>query len=112
TYPEGFHNDIVGWEAWFGSFSVVLFKESNNIILEFLRETLLSAGLEVITYELSNAYVEEIIKWSQVVGIASVAVAMKRGLNPKETKHIREYKEFIKQNISVTLLNYQKDEQV
>ncbi|MEM3141861.1 MAG: bifunctional phosphoglucose/phosphomannose isomerase [Zestosphaera sp.] len=112
TYPEGFHNDIVGWEAWFGSFSVVLFKESNSIILEFLRETLLSAGLEVITYELSNAYVEEIIKWSQVVGIASVAVAMKRGLNPKETKHIREYKEFIKQNISVTLLNYQKDEQV
>lgn len=102
TYPEGFHNDIVGWEAWFGPFSVVLFKESGNTILEFLRETLVSAGIEVTTYELTNTYVEDVIKWSQVIGIASVVVAMKRGLNPRETKHIRKYKEFIKQNITFT----------
>ncbi|MFN3268136.1 MAG: bifunctional phosphoglucose/phosphomannose isomerase [Zestosphaera sp.] len=108
-YPEGFHNDIVGWEAWFGPFSIIIFREENNVVLEFLRETLLSAGLEVITYELSNSYVHEVIKWSQVVGIASVVLAMKRGLDPRETKHIRKYKEFIKQNISLTPLNTSRD---
>jgi len=96
VYPEGFHNDIVGWEAWFGFFSVVVFKEDGNVILEFLKETLLNAGLEVVSYELSNAYVEEIIKWSQVVGVASVIIAAKRGLDPRETKHIAKYKEFIR----------------
>lgn len=96
VYPEGFHNDIVGWEAWFGPFGVVIFREEGNLVLEFLKETLLNAGLEVVTYELSNAYVGEIIRWSQVVGIASVIIAAKRGLDPKETKHITKYKEFIK----------------
>ncbi len=96
VYPEGFHNDVVGWEAWFGPFSVVIFKEVGNTTLEFLKETLLGAGLEVTTYELSNAYVEEVIRWSQVVGIASVITAEKRGLDPKETKHIAKYKEFVK----------------
>lgn len=109
TYPEGFHNDIVGWEAWFGPFSIVLFKEHDNKILEFLKETLLSAGLEVITYELSRAYIEEMIKWSHVVGITSVVVAMRRGLNPRETKHIRKYKDFIKQNMSLTLQSPSKN---
>jgi len=96
VYPEGFHNDVVGWEAWFGPFSVVIFKEVGNTTLEFLKETLLGTGLEVATYELSNAYVEEVIRWSQVVGIASVITAEKRGLDPKETKHIAKYKEFVK----------------
>ncbi|MEO3993137.1 MAG: bifunctional phosphoglucose/phosphomannose isomerase [Desulfurococcaceae archaeon TW002] len=109
TYPEGFHNDIVGWEAWFGLFSIVIFREKNDAVLGFLRETLLSAGLEVTTYELSNAYVQEVVKWSQIVGIASVVLATKRGLDPRETKHIRKYKEFIKQNISLTLLSLSRD---
>ncbi len=108
-YPEGFHNDIVGWEAWFGPFSIVIFRDENDVILEFLRETLLGAGLEVITYELSNSYVHELIKWSQVVGIASVVLAMKRGLDPRETKHIRKYKEFIKQNTSLTMLSMPRE---
>lgn len=103
TYPEGFHNDIVGWEAWFGPFSTVLFKEQDNNILKFLEEVLIGAGLEVTTYELSRSYVEEVIKWSQVTGIASVVIAMRRGLNPRETKHIRKYKDFIKQNMSLVL---------
>lgn len=102
VYPEGFHNDIVGWEAWFGPFSVIIFKERGNTILEFLKETLLDAGLETITYELSNAYVEEIIKWSQVIGIASVITALKRGVDPRETKHIVKYKKFIKELVSQT----------
>ncbi|MEM0038520.1 MAG: SIS domain-containing protein [Zestosphaera sp.] len=96
VYPEGFHNDVVGWEGWFGPVSAVIFREVGDYTLGFLEELLKSAGVSLTVYEISGDYVSNIIKWSQILGIASVETALRRGLNPRETKHIARYKEFLR----------------
>ncbi len=96
VYPEGFHNDVVGWEGWRDPVSAVIFKERGDRTLEFLKELLAEAGVDTHTYELDGGYLQNVIRWSQVVGIASVNLALRLGIDPKETRFIAKYKEFLR----------------
>ncbi|MEM2021021.1 MAG: bifunctional phosphoglucose/phosphomannose isomerase [Zestosphaera sp.] len=96
VYPEGFHNDVVGWEGWRDPISAVIFKEREDRMLEFLKELLTEVGVNTHTYELDEEYLQNVVRWSQVVGIASINLALQRGVDPKETRFIARYKEFLR----------------
>ncbi len=101
VYPESAHNDIVGWERWFGPVASVVFREEKDEILAYIAKYMQEQGViaEEILLEKAtspDAYLKNVLLWSQIVGVASVKTAINRGINPAETRSILDYKEFIK----------------
>jgi len=95
--PEWGHNDIVGWEGWREPIAAVVFREGDNELMRFVAEHLRDSGVPVKEFEVEGSnYVGDILKWSQVVGVASVKLAIELGINPRETKSISKYKAFLK----------------
>jgi len=95
--PEWGHNDIVGWEGWREPIAALVFREVDNEIMKFIAEHLKDSGFPIKEFEIEDSdYVKNILKWSQVVGIASVKLALELGIDPRETKSISKYKAFLK----------------
>ena len=95
--PEWGHNDIVGWEGWKEPIAAVVFREAGNELMKFVAEHLRDSGVPVKEFEVEGSdYVGDILRWSQVLGIASVKLALELGVDPRETKSISKYKMFLK----------------
>jgi len=95
--PEWGHNDIVGWEGWREPVAAIVFKEAGNEIMKFVADHLKASGVPVKDLEIDGSdYVGDVLKWSQVVGIASVKFALELGIDPRVTKSISRYKAFLK----------------
>ncbi len=95
VYPEGFHNDIVGWEIPKEGLTALIFRKSNDKAMDFLIKYLTESLVNTYVITLDDELIPNIIKWSQALGVASVTHALQRSVNPKETKSIQRYKEFI-----------------
>ncbi len=95
--PEWGHNDVVGWEGWKEPIAAVVFREAGNELMKFVAEHLRDSGVPVKEFEVEGSdYIGDILKWSQVVGIASVKLALELGIDPRVTKSISKYKAFLK----------------
>ncbi len=95
--PEWGHNDIVGWEGWKEPIAAVVFREAGNELMKFVAVHLRDSGVPVKEFEVGRSdYVGDILRWSQVVGVASVKLATELGVDPRETKSISKYKAFLK----------------
>ncbi len=97
--PEWGHNDIVGWESWFGNFTAIVLipKDSGEGLMRFAASYLREAGVnvkEVVMAE--DNYIDRVLWHSLVIGIASLKTAERRGVEPGVTKSISKYKSFIK----------------
>jgi len=95
VYPEGFHNDIVGWEVPKEGLTALIFRRSGDKAMDFLINYLTNLSIKTYTLTLDGEFIPNVIKWSQVLGVASVIHALQRNINPRETKSIQLYKEFI-----------------
>jgi len=95
--PEWGHNDIVGWESRYGNVKAIVLNDGSEI-LNYVWRYLRDYGHEVKNVEISisDDYLTNIIYWSKVFGISSIKLALSKGINPKETKSISKYKEFLK----------------
>ncbi len=95
--PEWGHNDIVGWEGWKEPIAAVVFREAGNELMKFVAVHLRDSGVPVKEFEVEGSdYIGDILRWSQVVGVASVKLATELGVDPRETKSISKYKAFLK----------------
>jgi len=97
VFPESAHNDIVGWEGWFGPL-VAVFIGPRNEILNYVSSYLSMKGVPIRWFDLSwtKSYLERVLWWSLVIGLASLRLAWRRGLDPEKTESIRMYKQFLK----------------
>ncbi len=97
--PEWGHNDIVGWEKWLGPLAAVVFElGDNDRLMRFAANYLKEAGVPVkeVIMDSSLNYVDRILYYSLVIGLASLKVASERGVDPSVTKSIVKYKSFLK----------------
>ena len=96
-FPESAHNDIVGWEKWFGPLAAA-FVGARNKILDYVSSYLTMKGVLVKWVDLSEMkpYLKRILWWSLVIGLASLRLAWRRGVDPEKTESISLYKEFLK----------------
>ena len=95
--PEWGHNDVVGWEGRKDGVAAVIFREPGDDLMGFAAELLRGVGARVVDVVLSEGgYVRNVLKYSQVVGIASVLRALSEGLDPVKTVTIARYRGFLK----------------
>jgi glucose/mannose-6-phosphate isomerase len=99
-YPESAHNDIVSWDGWFGPLSAVIL-DTGNSVLGYIGSYIMRAGVPTKIIKLTHLsnYFGRALWWSQVIGLTSVRLAWRRGIDPEKTKAIAEYKEFLRKNI-------------
>ncbi|MCD6324214.1 MAG: hypothetical protein J7L55_03810 [Desulfurococcales archaeon] len=98
VYPESAHNDIVSWEGWFGPLSAVILDTGNDIV-RYIATYLNSVGVptKIVDLRQYESYLGRTLRWAQVVGLASVRLALRRGVDPAATESIRKYKKFLKE---------------
>ncbi len=98
-YPESAHNDIVSWDGWFGPLSAVILNTGSNL-LEYVGSYILRAGVSTKVVDLTHIknYFGRALWWSQLIGLTSVRLAWRRGIDPERTVAIAEYKEFLRRS--------------
>ncbi len=97
--PEWGHNDIVGWEKWLGPLTAIVFElGGNDRLMKFAADYLKESGVPVkeVVMDESLNYVDRVLYYSLVIGLASLKVAGERGVDPSITKSIVKYKSFLK----------------
>jgi len=97
-YPESAHNDIVAWEAWYGPISAVVLDPGDEI-LKYIASYMSAKGVPVKVVDLKgfNNFLSRMLWWALVIGLTSLRLAWRRGINPSETESIKKYKEFLRQ---------------
>ncbi len=103
VYPESAHNDIVSWEGWFGPLSGVVLDTGNEVV-RYVGTYLLSEGVptKVVDLRPYGNYISKALKWAQIIGLASVRLAVRRGIDPSRTEAISKYKKFLKEYLKIT----------
>ncbi len=97
--PEWGHNDIVGWEKWLGPFTaIVLELGEGDKLLKFAANYLREVNVPVKELVMSDSmpYVDRVLWYSLVLGLASLKLAEVRGVDPGVTESISKYKTFLK----------------
>ncbi len=97
--PEWGHNDIVGWEKWLGPFTaIVLELGEGDKLMKFAAAYLRDVGVPVKELVMSDSmtYVDRVLWYSLVLGLASLKLAEIRGVDPGVTESISRYKAFLK----------------
>ena len=97
--PEWGHNDIVGWEKWLGPFTaVVLELGEGDKLMKFAADYLREVNVPVKELVMSDSmpYVDRVLWYSLVLGLASLKLAEVRGVDPGVTASISKYKTFLK----------------
>jgi len=97
--PEWGHNDIVGWERWLGPFTaIVLELDEGDKLMKFAADYLRGVGVPVKELVMSGSmpYVDRVLWYSLVLGLASLKLAEIRGVDPGVTESISKYKAFLK----------------
>ena len=96
--PEWGHNDIVGWEGKYdGLIRAIVFIDPRDRVIGHVGKLLRSYGHEVKEYVLSfSMYLENILYWFKVFGIASTKHALMRGIKPEETRSIKEFRSLVR----------------
>ena len=102
VYPENAHNDIVGWEGWFGPLTAI-FVGIKTWVLDYVSSYLTLKGVPIKWFDLSGMepYLKRVLWWSLVIGLTSLRLAWRRGLNPEKTESIRMYKDSLKKYLSL-----------
>ncbi len=97
--PEWGHNDIVGWEKWLGPFTAIVLKlGEEDKLMKFAADYLRDVGVpvkELVMLE-SMPYLDRVLWYSLVLGLASLRLAEIRGVDPGITESISRYKSFLK----------------
>ena len=103
-FPESAHNDIVGWEGWFGPLAAI-FVGVKEGVLEYVSNYLRMRDVPVKWFDLRGLepYLKRVLWWSLVIGLASLRLAWRRGVDPSRTESIRMYKEFLRKKSINTL---------
>lgn len=98
--PEWMHNDIVGYEGPLPVSPAVIElidpgDEVGRKLVEFMEKIYLSVNGKVLRVELlGDNLLEKMLYGSLLLGIASCRLAELRGVDPLETRGIKEYKGF------------------
>jgi glucose/mannose-6-phosphate isomerase len=94
--PEWGHNDIVGWEGKEEYLKAVVLYDKSSLIMKFVVDYLRDSGIGVRRIGLSGEdFLGDILRASMILGIASVKLGIRKGIDPRETKSIKKYKEFL-----------------
>ena len=99
--PELFHNDIVGWERQrINGKAIVIGSDIDyeNMLLDLYSDYLRSVGFDVFYLDLEGNILQRYLYGSLIIGLTSVELAQRSGIDPLQTKSISMYKEFLKKN--------------
>lgn len=98
--PEWMHNDIIGYEGPLPASPAVIEitdpgDEAGRKLVEFMERIYLSVNGKVLRIELmGDNLLEKLLHGSLLLGIASCKLAELKGVDPLETRGIKEYKGF------------------